>query len=165
MEPYDEAVKTVEVRAIRPLRLVLWLHTAQAPRPEDWAPAIETALDLAAEVGDPKRIRMLAVSDGGAPDAGQRKQVIDGVYGGGASRMSVITNAMENPIMRGIITALRWVNPELMAVRVSAWQEAFAHIDLEQDVQRALDELEEMQRELPTVQTLAELRRQVSAAG
>jgi len=87
--------------------IVVVVHNATSPTDEEWARYVE---NIGACLGD-DGASGLAVTDGGGPNALQRGQINDALDGRRA-RSSVISS---NIAVRGIVTALRWFNPDIAA--------------------------------------------------
>ena len=118
--------------------------------------ASEVVADLRrARKGSTSTFRILAVTDGGAPNAIQRKQMNEVAMGGAHVKSAIITTAAANPIKRGIATAIQWLNPEF---RIFAPQEAgraFEHIGIAQaHVDSIWETLQSMQATMPPVEAL-----------
>jgi hypothetical protein len=94
------------------LRIVVSLHRKQAPTSEEWLEYIQVLSETMVVLqGDGSRIRGLSISDGGGPSAKQREQVNDFMRRstGGRGTISIVT---ADPIVRGIVRALSWFNPQ-----------------------------------------------------
>lgn len=145
------------------LSVVLSLHTDVDPSREEWSQFLEElGSALRDQRGNVDGIRNLAISDGGAPNAAQRREMMEHV-GNKANKVAVITSSLENPIKRGVATALTWLNPAFRAGPPSKWQDLLGHVGLTGHVEELLRELDELQRELPKVDTLTELKKLVRA--
>lgn len=97
------------------------------PTNEDWSAYVE-AVKLEEKNGLDiiKQMRTLVFSDGGGPTATQRKIAAD-VLNGRSTPVAIVTGST---IMRGVITALRWFNPEARAFSPSEVLEAMAFLDI-----------------------------------
>jgi hypothetical protein len=95
------------------LDIGVWLHTANDPAPAEWTRACQAvAALLSAKKGSVATLRKFVITDGGAPNATQRKQMNQDTLRGVAVKTVVITSVLRtNPIKRGIVTALQWINP------------------------------------------------------
>lgn len=139
---------------------MIWLHTAVDPSPVDWAAGIEKTMALKTQLGLPE-LRSLVVSDGGAPNVAQRGELTHKVFDGKPSKLAVLTNALSNPIKRGVATAISWVNPAFLALPPERWRDAFHHLDLESELDAVVAVLDELQKGLPPVKTLTELKQMI----
>ncbi len=138
------------------LEVVIALHTQHDPQPEEWAHYIDTHINLKKKnAGDLSRIRNFVVTDGGAPNVKQRAMMSEAF--GAASKVAVITNALSNPVKRGVATAISWANPSFKALPPEQWRIALRHVDLEGHMQMVLLELARLQSKLPPVTSLAQL--------
>jgi hypothetical protein len=81
------------------------------------------------------------------------------LFRGRATKLGVITNSLENPIKRGVATAITWLNPSFRAVMPAKWRELLGHLDLEPHVDELLLEFDELQKQLPKNGTLSEIKR------
>jgi hypothetical protein len=86
--------------------LMLVVHTSSAPSEIEWAPYFRELVKH-----DPKNLRSLAFTDGGAPGGAQRKQLNDFLQGQ-ASPAAVVTSSS---MVRGVVTALSWFNSQMRA--------------------------------------------------
>jgi hypothetical protein len=149
---------------LRDLDVVVWLHTAVDPAPDEWAVGVEMTVELIRKHGgDISLIRSLVVTDGGAPNARQRKELHEVVFGGRPSQLSVITNSLTNPLKRGVATAIHWLNPAFLALPPAQWRESLRHLDLEDDTVPLLQVLNRLQKYFPFVRSLSELEQAVGA--
>jgi hypothetical protein len=140
--------------------VAIWLHTASDPIPEEWALGVELTVAMKKKHGISK-LRSLVVTDGGAPNVAQRRELHEDVFERRPSKLAVISNSFTNPVKRGIATAIGWVNPAFKAVMPDRWRDALVHADLEGEIVPILDVLRQLQRDLPPVKTLVELERHV----
>jgi hypothetical protein len=140
--------------------VVIWLHTAADPLPEEWALGVEKTCVLKSQ-GSIERIRGFVVSDGGAPNVAQRRQLGE-IFGGRPNKVSLVTNSLANPVKRCVATAVSWINPAFKAVPPSRWRDALRHLDLEGEIASLLAILRDLQKELPRVTSLVELERAVA---
>ncbi len=111
----------------------IWLHTGSDPSPEEWTASCRNVSEFAkSNGGDFSRFRAFMVTDGGTPDALQRKELFRDALGGYPARMSVITEAVvTSALKRGIATALTWMNPNFRVFEPGDLALALDHIGLE----------------------------------
>ncbi|HEX5656127.1 MAG TPA: hypothetical protein VFX59_02985 [Polyangiales bacterium] len=102
---------------------------------------------------DPKRARMLVVTDGGAPDARQRSQ-LGRLWGGKSIQTAVMVPGMSNPLKRGLMTALTWFNPRMAFFVPTQLADALQHVGLAEAQGKLWSSLLVLQRQLPPVRTL-----------
>lgn len=125
----DGASEIVEVKG---LWVHLWLHGETNPTAELWEGGLEHARRvMLARHAILRNYRGLVFSDGGAPNAKQREQLARGLLGGVPVRSSVVTNVLDNPVKRGVATALQWLNPLIRFYTSADVVQALAHIGLE----------------------------------
>ena len=121
--------------------MVLWFHSDVDFSVSQWTAAIKLLLQTRRERGlSVDRIRALVITDGAAPNAAQRSEVMWDLYEGLPNKLAVLTLALSNPIKRGIATALSWVNPAIRFYRPTQFREALVYLDL-------TDQREAIQRE------------------
>lgn len=137
------------------LDVLLWLHTAKNPPAPEWERACEQIAELKSNShGDISRIRSLVISDGGAPSSTQRSRLFRDIFDQRASKLSLVTPVLVNPIKRGIATAIGWLNPSFRAFDPARWPEALAHIDLADQIEGIWPAFQKLQATLPTIGTL-----------
>lgn len=81
------------------------------PTADDWLAYVRALQEEERKGIDVAEWRTLTFSDGGGPNAAQRKSISD-LLKGRASPIAIVT---ANSIMRGVITALSWFNPKCRA--------------------------------------------------
>jgi hypothetical protein len=136
------------------LDVMVTLHTASDPLADEWARYLVDLAELAKTgPGDMSNIRNFIVTDGGAPNAGQRALLADAL-GGLSIKVAVVTNSLSNPLKRGLATAMTWLNPAFMAFSLEKWRGALQHLDLDGQIGAILTELERLQRSLRPVASL-----------
>jgi hypothetical protein len=109
--------------------LYLVVHRARPPSDEEWMDYLRSW-----KPHDMSRMRTLVFTDGGGPDAAQRKAANDAL-GGKASLTAVVSPSY---VVRGVVTALSWFNPKIRAFGPDEAERAFAHVGMrsEQDIAR-----------------------------
>ncbi|WP_146660969.1 hypothetical protein [Enhygromyxa salina] len=136
------------------LRVALWLHTEQDPPAELWTSAIEQLSALKQELrGDVSSLRMLVITDGGAPNALQRSALFTQLLEGKV-KSAVVTTVLANRFKRGIATAIFWLNPNFRAFGPDQLDQALAHLDLDGHGERLIEQLREVQRSVAPTKTL-----------
>src|SRR5580658_6918682 len=120
--------------AVGDLHVGVWLHTRTDPAADEWSASCRGVAELAKAKGggDLSRFRALFVTDGGTPDALQRKELFRDALGGYPAKMSVVTEAVAtSALKRGIATALTWMNPNFRVFDPSDLALALNHIGIE----------------------------------
>jgi hypothetical protein len=115
------------------LQVVISLHRQDAPKAEEWYEYMQAlAIAMVALKGDKSGIRGLSISDGGGPNAKQRDQINEFMrqFTGGRGTISIVT---ANPIVRGIIKALSWFNPQARGFAPDELDEAIDYLGLTPD--------------------------------
>ena len=134
------------------LLVFVWMHTPNDPTAEEWTTALDAMSLGRRKVGVPMSdVRVLVLSDGGAPGGAQRARMASEL----PIKSSVITTVLANPVKRGIATALSWINPRFFFGGPKDAKEAAAHLDLEGAWDQIWPLLIDLQKELPKNQTLA----------
>lgn len=129
--------------------VAVWLHTRVDP------PAAEFEAGLAEMVRHRKlrnagadHVRSLVVSDGGAPSTKQRAQLA-AALDHSPSRLAVVTTVLENPIKRGVATALGWLNSDVRFYEPRAFRDAVDYLGLRVHTDVLWKELGVLASELP----------------
>ena len=135
------------------VRLVLCLHTSEDPPAAEWQHMLSQLVFVLAETPDTRFVRMLVVTGGGGPDAKQRAQLRD-VWADRDIKVSVLIPGRANPLKRGLMTALSWINPAMAFYTPEQLRHALAHLDQEQELAALWPELCALQAQLDTVPTL-----------
>jgi hypothetical protein len=99
--------------------LMLLAHTTRPPNDAEWDPYFRELVKH-----DPKLLRNLVFTDGGAPSGAQRKQVND-FLNGQASTAAVVTMST---MVRGVVTALSWFNAQVKAYSPNDLGGALQHL-------------------------------------
>lgn len=117
-----------EIAQVGRQHVTLWLHTDLNPTAERWDAAIAAIHAHCAVHGSV--LPGVVFTDGGAPNAAQRKtlQAI------GKNRMSVMTTKLANPVLKGIVTAIRWAYPAIAFFDPKDVRQALGHVGLGDDV-------------------------------
>lgn len=132
---------------------LIYLHTEADPAHDQWNQSINQIETLKAKVsGDMTKFRSLVVTDGGAPDTVQRRQITE-VFGGKV-KSAAVTTVLSNPIKRGIATAILWLNPEFRAFAPNQFTHALKHLNLESHNAAIVAVLKKLQLKMPPNQTL-----------
>jgi hypothetical protein len=109
-------------------RVILVAHTEAPPSAEEWsgyAREVETLLSRSS----PDDVRTVVFTDGGGPDAEQRRKLTE-IRGWNAVRVAVVTQSLA---VRGIVTAFSWFNPRIKAFQPIAVGAAFRYLGLSPD--------------------------------
>ena len=104
--------------------LMILVHTVRPPSDAEWE-----AYFAQASKQDPKLLKNLVFTDGGAPSSVQRKQVNDWLAGQ-PTRACVIT---ASALARGAVKALSWFNPQLTAMAPQQLDAAFQYLGVRED--------------------------------
>jgi len=142
----DMATTRVEIGR---MQMIIALHTKKAPSDAEW----NTYIGLCQEAlkilnGDSTRLAGIAITDGGAPNAKQRAllaTIIKDVHIRGA----VVT---ESTLVRGVVTALSWINPQIKAYSPTGVVDAALHLGLTRnDVPKLWEECVKTKTGLPAI--------------
>ena len=99
--------------------VLIAVHSSKAPSDVEWDAYFTEVVKH-----DPTKIKTLNFTDGGAPNGAQRKQVNDFLKGR-TSRCAVVT---ASPFVRGVVTALSWLNAEINAYPPDDVDSALEHL-------------------------------------
>lgn len=137
--------------------LVYAVHDGRAPSDEEWSEYVANCRALLERVSDGSKVGGLAITDGGAPNARQRRLVIGVVSelaGEGMARIrsSVIS---ESALVRGVVTAFSWHIPEMRIFAPSAVRVALDHVDVTTaEIGVVLRDLEQLAALVPNARTV-----------
>jgi len=93
-------------------------------------------------------MRSLVVTDGGAPNTKQRAQLAAAVNQA-PFKLAVVTTVLENPIKRGVATALSWLNPAIRFYVPSQFHDAVHYLGLAAHTDAVWRQYGELASELP----------------
>jgi len=99
--------------------LFVVIHPATPPNDDDWMDYLRSWRPL-----DMTRMRTLVFTDGGGPNAAQRKLANDAL--GGKASLTAVVSASQ--LVRGMVTALSWFNPKIKAFAPEEALEAFHYL-------------------------------------
>lgn len=116
-------------------RLLVVVHTAANPSKLEW----DRLLNETSVRGRGKDLRMLIVSYGGGPDVDQRKQLATLMAASPAPR-AVMTGS---PLVRGIMGALSFFNPQMKAFGLHDLDAATEYLGLQTDERSTAERLRE----------------------
>lgn len=109
--------------------VVIAVHNVRNPNREEWDEYLKIVASLrVAFDGDCARFRQLIFTDGGAPNAMQRKAVADlarGLENRDKIRVVIVSRSV---IARGIVTAFRWLGFPLGSFAPDELDQAFAFL-------------------------------------
>ncbi len=139
---------------LRPFLVVLWLHSDVDPTDLEWNTALgELAVRRRARHLSVDQLRQVVISDGGSPNAGQRKHsaaALDGL----PSKLAVLTTVLLNPIKRGAATAVSWLNPAVRFYYPTSLTEALEYLEVGDHRATIGHAFQELQSQLPHVRAL-----------
>jgi len=98
------------------------LHTKDPPRDEEFEHMLELMRSC-----DLDNVRFLAVTDGGAPNKVQRMKVND-ILAGRSVPNAVVSSAK---LVRGVVMALSWFNPDLKVFAPKQMKEALRYLSID----------------------------------
>ncbi len=102
------------------------IHTTAAPSEAEWMGYLNELSQLRAQLAEPSAVRGLTLTDGGAPNAGQRRRLVQ-TAGEAAIRASIVT---DSALVRGAVTALSWVKQGPRAYPPARFDDALANLEL-----------------------------------
>ena len=134
----------------------LWLHDANDPSMAQWTDICKQLVEHRRGVSDPgARIRHLVLTDGGGPNAKQRQMLWKETYAGVRIPFVAVTHSLDNPVKRGLATAITWINPVFRAVPPSMAQAALEHVGLLSFPARIVSELQDMEKAFRPIASLS----------
>jgi hypothetical protein len=162
---------TSKATLLGPRRGVVYaVHDSRAPSDEDWAQYVQHCRELLAHCPDPADATGFSITDGGAPNAKQRRAVIalaQEIYGQniGGIRSAVVS---DSALVRSVVTAFSWHLPEIVIFSGASLDGALAHAQIgSSDLATVLADLEALAAPMPTAKTagavLSQLRDRVRA--
>jgi hypothetical protein len=141
----------------RGVDVVVWLCGDGDLGADDWTSGCNLIREVARDnKHDYSRVREFVITDGGAPSAIQRREYQD-AYGGNLGTTAVVTTSIaNNPLKRGIATAMSWMNPNIKFFVPSDVGRALRHVGIDVAQFRPIwATLDEMQLDLPPIRTLS----------
>lgn len=137
----------------------VWLHGAEDPIQADWDRACDALLRFGEkEPGAFAKLRNLVITDGGAPNMKQRTRLNVGVFGGSGVRTVALTQALANPIKRGLVQAITWTNPSFKALGPGQWAEGLEHLGIGGDTEIFFDAARLESPTAKPIETLAQIK-------
>lgn len=119
--------------------LFLVVHPKTPPSDQDWDALMAIYRDRARALRGTAKLSVLVSSDGGGPDAKQRKRLAEL---GATLRVAVLS---ASPVVRAIGTAARWFNPELRVLAPDDLESARQHLGIAPERwSRAIDRLDRL---------------------
>jgi hypothetical protein len=129
--------------------LTVWLHTRVDPPGDQFEAALdELTRHRRVRNVSVDHVRSLVVSDGGAPNTKQRAQ-LTAALNHSPSKLAVVTTVLENPLKRGVATALGWLNPDIRFYVPNQFRDAVDYLGLAAHTDVVWKELGAMASELP----------------
>jgi hypothetical protein len=113
--------------------VLVCVENALPPSDAEWARYTEQTV-ACLELANPSA---LVITDGGGPNAAQRK-LVGSVFESQYAPCAVISDSV---IVRGIVKALTWVNEEIAVFSPAAIHQALLYINIKDDRARAVWEL------------------------
>jgi hypothetical protein len=146
---------------VKDLEVMLWMHTKATPEDEIWTGACaRIAEKMRQRNGDLSVFRAVVVSDGGGPNSAQRAKLFRETYGGRGMKTIATSNALSNPLVRGIATAALWLNSSIKIFQPSAWLNGLTYLDLADRADEIALSLDRLSASMPvrTWQTIRDAR-------
>jgi hypothetical protein len=135
--------------------LSVWLHTRVNPPLEGWAEGVERVAELKRQLGgDVSKMLVLALSDGGAPNPVQRRQLFIDVLEG-KSKAAALSCQLSHRWLRSIATAITWLSPNFSAFPPEQFDLALKHLELQAYHETIIGGLLELQKSVQPIETLA----------
>lgn len=133
----------------------LWLHTAENPSAELWNEGMARIAEVKEKLGgDPSKVRTLAISDGGSPNAVQRNQLFIDLLEG-KSKVAGVSTQLSNGLLRGVATAIAWLNPNFRAFGPDQFGLALEHLELTEYRAEIVAALQDLQKTVLPLRTMS----------
>jgi hypothetical protein len=129
-------------------QIMVVVHNAKPPTDDDWRTYIDGIKSL-----DLKTARSIVFTDGGAPDAEQRKAVNQALAGARVPGVVISPSAL----VRGVVTAMSWFNPGIKTFAPEQLEAAFRYLEFTPDeISRVWDKLDRLRIRLgdPTLKAI-----------
>lgn len=114
--------------------IVLCMHNSKSPDDKSWQVYVDACVASAQmHNGDFSKTRQLVLTDGGGPNAGQRKAAVDAVdklKGAKEGRVAVVSSST---FVRGIVTVFNWFNFTVKAFAPNSIDEALRFLTVTPD--------------------------------
>lgn len=125
-------MKTMLFKQVGDVFLVV--HSDRPPTDDEWN-AYTAAIVAAGKArgGSLASIRNLVITDGGGPNAGQRKSSNDALAQLRDWKTSIAAVVSANATVRGIVTVLNWLSVPIKSFSPSNMNDAFAFLNLRPD--------------------------------
>jgi hypothetical protein len=92
-------------------------------------------------------LRTIVITEGGSPNAAQRKEMAD-LFKGVAPYTCIVSSS---PLVRGMTTAIGWFNPNIKSVSPENMKDAFRYLEIAPFFEeRVVKEIARLRQELPT---------------
>lgn len=95
------------------------VHTAKPPTNEEWQELITLM-----QPSDVANFRAISLTDGGAPNSAQRKSMNDYLAG----RVPLSAVVTQSTVVRGVVTAMSWFNPNIKSFSPEELDAALVHL-------------------------------------
>jgi hypothetical protein len=131
------------------------LHTVADPTAATWDDYCALLLDFKKRNrGDIGNLKLFVLSDGGAPNAAQRRRVHTDIFPKAVIPTSLVSASLSNPLKRGIVTAISWLNDGFKAFEPHEYRNALAHLELEPHDDLVWKQVVELAQRIPKVLTV-----------
>lgn len=137
--------------------VVIAVHTMKGPSDAEWQEYLACSREMLNHLGARfTQVAGIAVTDGGAPSAAQRHQLI-AALGGRHPVAAVVTNST---LIRGVVTALNWFDVRVKSYPPSEFAAALQRIGIKDQYHaEVVGEVISASRELSTMPATVDLLR------
>jgi hypothetical protein len=117
------------------LDVSVWLHTTKDPPSGEWAvPCGKLGNWVQSQDGDVSKVRLFVVSDGGAANLAQRRELFEDVLRRQPVPTAVVSNSVQtNAVKRGVANVLHLFNPQFQVFEPTQVRTAIEHIGVAVD--------------------------------
>lgn len=113
--------------------ILLCIHNASPPDPEEWAAYMATFRKHAKS----GKMKQLVVTEGGGPNTAMRNEINSAVKG----VQNVVSVITASAMIRGVVTALNWFNPDVKAFAPDRIKDGLVHLGVSAaDMPRLINE-------------------------
>lgn len=131
--------------------VLTWVHDKDSPSDSEWAATVEQVRHIVQKRGGVTTLRTIVTSQGGGPSTVQRNLLFRETYQGKPVKVAVFDPAFNNPILRGIVTAVMWINPGVKPFKLDDWKKGLEHVDLLHEKKALASLLDAVGKTMPTV--------------
>ncbi len=150
-------------------KVVLYaVHDSTPPNSTDFAEYIDVGRAVFRRIADPSLAVALTLTDGGAPSAEQRRQLVQAASEGTGGRVECIRSSVvsDSMFVRGVVTALGWFIRDMRMFPPTQVEQALDYIGVPPSDRAVVrDDLTELAEAVPRAKTVRSFISQIRVAG